>query len=143
MTDIKFAVKLPSAQAFKSLRDSAGWDEINLKQAEAALSASLGGICAVLAGELVGMARFIGDGELNIYVQDVIIAKPYQGKGHGKRMLGPLFQHIQTRYNPNCTVGLMAAKGQDSFYAQFGFIPRPSNVYGAGMIVPLGDIHLR
>jgi len=50
---------------------------------------------------------------------------------------------LQSQYAANCTIGLMAAKGQDSFYAQFGFTARPSNVYGAGMIAPLGNIRLK
>ncbi len=143
MEGLSFSLKPPSPQDFKRLREDAGWGEIRLKQGTAALSSSLGGIQAVYNGHVIGMARFIGDGALNIYIQDVVIAKPFQSRGIGKQLLKTLLKHLKANYPADCTLGLMAAKDQDDFYAQFGFTARPSNVYGAGMIAPLGDIRLQ
>lgn len=137
-----FVPTLPSPQDFKRLRDSAAWGQITLEQSQATLSASLGGICAVFDGEVTGMARFVGDGILNIYIQDVIISEPFRRRGLGKQLLNVLFKRLKAEFPASCTIGLMAAKGQDGFYAQFGFTARPSDVYGAGMIAPLGDIRL-
>jgi len=139
---VNFTSNLPSAAVFRQLRNTSGWGQISAAQAKASLTGSLGGICAIRNSKIIGMARYIGDGVLNIYIQDVIIAQNYRGNGVGRNMLSELFRDLQTRYPANCTIGLMAAKGQASFYAQFGFIRRPSDVYGAGMIAPLGDISL-
>jgi len=76
------------------------------------------------------------------YIQDVIVAEPFRGLGVGKALLAELFKHLQAVYPADCTIGLMAAKEQDGFYAQFGFTARPSDVYGAGMMAPLGKISL-
>lgn len=142
MKGLSFIMELPSPQDFKHLRDGAAWGDISLSQAEAALSTSLGGIYAALNGEVVAMARIVGDGILNIYLQDVVVAEPLRGQGIGKALLERLFGQLKAVYPADCTIGLMAAKNQDNFYAQFGFIRRPSDVYGAGMIAPLGDIRL-
>ena len=142
MSGCSFIPRLPAPQDFKSLRDTAGWGQITLQQSKAALSASLGGVCVIYGGGVIGMARYVGDGTLNIYIQDVIVAETFRGRGIGKALLIELFGHLKNTYPADCTIGLMAAKDQDGFYAQFGFTARPSNVYGAGMIAPLGDIRL-
>ena len=142
MCGLSFTQTLPSPQVFKNLRDSAAWGEITLEQSKLALASSLGGISALYEGELVAMARFVGDGTLNIYIQDVIVAEPHRGRGIGKELIKQLLAFLKNNYPADCTIGLMAAKGQDGFYAQFGFTARPSHVYGAGMIAPLGDIRL-
>ena len=142
MSGYAYLSRLPSPQDFKRLRDKAGWGHVTLEQSKAALSASLGGICAFNDGKLIGMARYVGDGTLNIYIQDVIVAETFRGRGIGKTLLIELFGHLKNTYPRDCAIGLMAAKDQDGFYAQFGFTARPSHVYGAGMIAPLGDIRL-
>jgi hypothetical protein len=47
-----------------------------------------------------------------------------------------IMQHIEKSSLPGTTVtvGLMAAKGKDAFYEKLGFVARPSEIYGAGMI---------
>ena len=138
-----FVSSPPPVRAFLRLRNSAGWGHITEQQAEEALSSSLGGVHALIDEDIVAVARFVGDGVLNIYIQAVIVAEPHRGQGLGQNLLRHLFMMLQSRYPADCTIGLMAAKGQDGFYAQFGFTARPSNVYGAGMIAPLGDICLK
>jgi len=131
---------LPSPEYFKTLRDSAGWGDIPSKEAETALKASLGGVSAYQERDLIGMARFIGDGVLNIYIQDVVVAKPYRGHGLGRKLILRLLSDLKANVPDGCSIGLMAAKGQEKFYEQFGFIQRPSHVYGAGMFASLGEL---
>jgi predicted GNAT family N-acyltransferase len=140
MSDIIFKAGMADAKSFKNLRDSTGWGDISLATAQGAISASLGGMLAYKDGKLVGMARYIGDGHLNIYIQDVVISANMRGRGLGKAIVSRLITSLQAKYQQDCTIGIMAAKHQDTFYAPFGFIPRPSDVYGAGMIATLGDL---
>ena len=140
MQSVTFKSTLPSPDAFAALRNSVGWGQITLEQAEAALANSLCGVIADLNGKTIGMARVIGDGVLNIYIQDVIIIEGHRRKGIGQALMTELLMDLKRSYPAGCTVGLMAAKDQDAFYASFGFIPRPSDVYGAGMIAALGDL---
>lgn len=126
-----------------SLRNSLDWGQITERQAQSVLKGSLGGCSAYADGHLIAMARYIGDGILNIYIQDVVVAHDYRNKGVGTALITRLISDLQSRYPKDCTIGLMAAKGQDAFYTQYGFNTRPSDVYGAGMIASLGNLRER
>lgn len=138
-----FETKLPSAPAFIALRNSLDWGQINEAQADVVLAGSLGGCSIYDDGNLIAMARYIGDGILNIYIQDVVVAHNYRNKGIGGALISRLIADLQSRYPKDCKIGLMAAKGQDAFYTQYGFNARPSDVYGAGMIAALDNLHVR
>lgn len=137
---MQFLPQRPRAEAFQALRNSAGWGDISLKTAKAALDNSLGTACLYDGDTLVACARYVGDGVLNIYIQDVVVKKLYRGKGLGKMLMQQIIFELQQHYPSDCTIGLMAAKEQDAFYMQFGFKTRPSDVYGAGMIASLGGL---
>lgn len=89
---------------------------------------------------LIGMARVIGDGVLNLYIQDVIIAKGYRSKGLGARVLAQIITDLQSVAPKECTIGLMAAKGQSAFYTRFGFTARPNDKADAGMSAALNTL---
>ena len=124
-----------TAKQFLALRESVGWQGVEL-QIEKALEAGLYNVIAKDGAHIVGMGRLVGDGIMYWYVQDVIVHPKHQGKGIGKAMMELIMRHIEKNSLPNTTVtvGLMAAKGKDGFYEKLGFITRPSEIYGAGMI---------
>jgi len=144
--------QLPSAEGFAQLRRETDWGAITSAQAKASLSASQCGVslysaaqpantsAELIGAELIGMARVIGDGVLNLYIQDVIITKAYRGQGYGAKLLGALIAQLQQDYPEDCTIGLMAATGQAPFYARFGFEARPSPSTDAGMTAPLSEL---
>ena len=140
MQDVIIRHELPSPAAFKTLRDMAGWGEISLGQAQQALANSLHGVTAYDGKTAIGMARIIGDGVMNAYVQDVVIAPNYRGEGVGKAVMLALISDMRQSIPADCTIGLLAAKGQEGFYASFSFITRPDTDYGAGMFAKLADI---
>lgn len=131
---------LPSAAAFKALRDVAGWGDINLKQAQQVLGNSLHGVTAYDGETAIGMARLIGDGVINAYIQDVVIAPEYRGQGVGKAVMEALIGDMRKSIPAKCTIGLLAASGQEGFYSSFSFMTRPDKDYGAGMFAKLADI---
>lgn len=128
---------LPEPGDFKSLRNLAGWDEVDLADAQAALSGSLCGVSLYHDSRIIGMARTVGDGRLNLYIQDLVIHPDYRGQGHGSLLMKALITHLSEAYPQIATIGLMAAEGLDGFYASFGFTPRPSRGFGAGMTASL------
>lgn len=130
----------PTAEAFKALRDSAGWGDICLGQARQALENTRLGVTAYDGKMAIGMARVIGDGVINAYIQDVVIAQQYQGQGVGKAVMSPLISDMQACMPGNCTVGLLAAVDQEQFYSSFSFITRPDKDYGAGMFAKLQNL---
>ena len=136
----RIAISLPTPSDFTLLRNMVGWGKVTDDQAVATLKHSLSGACLYKADELIGMARVVGDGVFNVYIQDVIV-KPYcQKQGLGRMMLKALIAHMAHTLPPSCTVGLMAAAGQDGFYTAFGFKTRPRNGFGAGMSAQLKDL---
>lgn len=140
MHDITIKHDLPSAYAFKALRDMAGWGDIGLWQVQQILANSLHGVTAYDTETAIGMARVIGDGVINAYIQDVVIAPNYRGKGVGRALMLALISDMKQSIPADCTIGLLAAKGQENFYSSFSFITRPDTDYGAGMFAKLADL---
>jgi len=132
--------ELPNAAAFKALRDTAGWGDISLGKAQLVLANSLHGVTAYDGETAIGMARVIGDGVINAYIQDVIITPDYRGKGIGKAIMLALISDMKKSIPADCTIGLLAAKGQEGFYTSFSFITRPNTDYDAGMFAQLAKL---
>jgi GNAT superfamily N-acetyltransferase len=125
--------RLPSAPDYNRLRAAVGWGTYSEDIIERALTASLYGVCAVSGDEVVGMARVIGDSGLVYYLQDVIVLPEYQRQGIGTKMMDHLMDYIHSNTSHNSIVGLMAAKGSETFYQGYGFTPRPNERLGCGM----------
>ncbi|MGB3455485.1 MAG: GNAT family N-acetyltransferase [Litorimonas sp.] len=114
-----------------------GWGEISQDVAKAALEGSLHTASLYVADELIAFGRVIGDGALNFYIQDVMVAPDYRGQGLGRRVMQALLDDVSESAPAGATVGLMSAKGKDAFYTAFGFETRPNPVSGAGMTLIL------
>jgi len=137
---IETQLNLPSPELFQRFRSDVSWGSLSLDQAQAALAGSLGGIVATVNHETVAMARYVGDGVLNIYIQDVIVAKQHRNQGVGQALLTALLQHLIQTYPEDCRVGLFAAEGQDHFYKRIGFTSRPEIGFGPGMHATLSEL---
>ena len=124
-----------TAKQFLLLRESVGWKGVEF-QIENALKCGLYNIAAKDNNEVVGMGRLVGDGIMYWYIQDVIVHPRYQSKGIGKEIMRLLTQYVEKNSLPNTTVtvGLMAAKGKENFYEKLGYIARPTEVFGPGMM---------
>lgn len=131
---------LPNAEDFRALRQNAGWGDISLEQSRGVLAMSVHGITAYDGVKAIGMARLIGDGVLNIYIQDVVTAAAYRGQGVGKAIMQALIKDMRVIFPSDCTIGLLAASSQEGFYSSFSFITRPNADYGAGMFAKLADL---
>jgi len=122
---------------YNHLRDLVGWGAILPKQAQKGLDNSAYLVAAKLDNNVIGTARLIHDGGCTAFIVDVIVSPEYQGHGIGKCMIEMIMTYLK-----NCIeegemifVGLMAAKGREGFYKQFGFIERPNESMGAGMVL--------
>ncbi|MBD5157726.1 MAG: GNAT family N-acetyltransferase [Butyrivibrio sp.] len=124
------------ADTYLSLRAQVGWVRLSDAQAKAALSNALYTLCAYLDGEPVGMGRIVGDGAVVSYVQDLVVVPKAQGRNIGGLILEKLRAYVESITEPGTRMMLclMCAKGRENFYESHGFIARPTDALGPGMI---------
>lgn len=132
---IEIIEKLPSSEEYNQLRDKVGWGTYDLTVIEKALPNSLYCVCASDGKKTVGMARVIGDNGLTYYILDVIVIPEYQRQGIGTAMMDKVMSYIRAHASRNSIIALMAARGKERFYEQYGFVQRPNPTMGCGMTI--------
>lgn len=127
--------RLPSAEEYNALRTSVEWPVFDRETVDLALAHTLFSAVAVdESGDLIGMGRVLGDNAIYFHIQDVIVRPDCQGRGVGNLLMHALLDYVATRSSPNTNIGLMCSKGREPFYRTFGFIDRPGEKFGSGMI---------
>lgn len=128
-------------EEYLGIRSCVGWIGLQEEQAETALKNSLLTVGVYDGDHLVGMGRLVGDGAVICYVQDLIVIPEYQHTGVGSKILDTLIEYVETLRlkGTQMMLCLMCAKGRESFYEKHGFIKRPTDDLGPGMIQYLKD----
>lgn len=134
MLDFELIERKPTVDEFNELHVAVGWGELDRESVGKAIENTLYFICAVVDGKVIGMARVIGDGSICFYIQDVMVNPSFQRRGIGKAMMGRVMDYIKAHACKGAGVGLLSAKGKEAFYETFGFIQRPNDRFGCGMI---------
>jgi GNAT superfamily N-acetyltransferase len=121
---------------YLSLRKAVNWKELSREQAEKALKNSMYILTAYENDEPIGMGRIVGDGAVICYVQDLIVIPEKQSDGIGGMILNRLKKFVASEGIPGTTMmfDLMCAKGRENFYEKHGFMARPTEDLGPGMI---------
>ncbi|WP_224816951.1 GNAT family N-acetyltransferase [Hasllibacter sp. MH4015] len=127
----------PPPETFAQMRASCGWQLVPTHRARAALDASLLHVTAWEGDALVGMARVVGDGVLNAYIQDVVVADSHRGKGIARAIVERLMADLSELLPKGTTIGLMAVAGVEPLYERAGFMARPDGPFGAGMTMEI------
>ncbi|MGN0298440.1 MAG: GNAT family N-acetyltransferase [Lachnospiraceae bacterium] len=128
-----------TVEEYLSLRSQVHWKKLSSEQASHALAASLLTVKAYWNGQLVGMGRIVGDGAVVCYIQDLIMIPEVQGHGIGSALLKHLIKYVEglRLEGTEMMLDLMCAKGREPFYEAHGFISRPTDELGPGMIMYL------
>ncbi len=123
-------------QDYLAIREKVNWPVLQTEQAKKALAASIVVVGAYEDEKLVGMGRIVGDGAVICYIQDLIVIPTMQKNGVGSMILSYLIEYVQKLEQPDSTMMLclMCAKGREMFYEKHGFIARPTDALGPGMI---------
>ena len=134
---IRYIEHVPSAKEFNYLTDSVGWGKRKNNIIDEALRNTLYSLCVYDDDKLIGYGRIIGDKTIFLYIQDLMVIPEYQNKHIGTGIVKNLLEQINTykKINPDIRTYLGASKGKESFYEKFGFISRPNEDLGAGMIL--------
>lgn len=126
-----------STEEYLKLRAAVQWRELSENQAIQVINNSLFFVKAVDdCGNVVGMGRIVGDGAVVCYIQDLIVLPDMQGKNIGSLLIKRLIAFVNELREENTTLMLclMCAKGREKFYEKHGFIARPNDMLGPGMI---------
>ena len=128
-------------ETYLKLRASVGWKKLSEEQAIMALKNSIYTVTAYIDDKVVGMGRMVGDGAVICYIQDLVVHPSYQKLGVGDALMNKLLDHAKSLRLPDTELMLclMCAKGRESFYTRYGFIARPTEALGPGMITYLKD----
>ena len=122
---------------YLNLRKSVAWKPLTEEQAEKAIAGSLLTVVAYDDDMPVGMGRIVGDGAVICYIQDLIVIPEYQGPGVGQAIMESLIDYVKEIRLPDTQImlDLMCATGREDFYKKYGFIARPTEKLGPGMIM--------
>ena len=134
---IRYIEHVPSAKEFNYLTDYVGWGTRKNNIIDEALRNTLYSLCVYDDDKLIGYGRIIGDKTIFLYIQDIMVIPKYQNKHIGTGIVENLLEQINAykKINPDIRTYLGASKGKESFYEKFGFISRPNEDLGAGMIL--------
>lgn len=121
---------------YLKIRGQVHWKQLTVEQAEKALQNSLFTIVAIEDDKVLGMGRLVGDGAVICYVQDLVIIPEAQGRGIGKMIMDRLISYIKSiqMEHTEMMMALMCAKGREEFYTKQGFLSRPTETLGPGMV---------
>lgn len=134
---IEYIEKTPTATEFNMLTKLVGWGTRENNIVEEALKNTLYSLCVYDVDKLIGYGRIIGDKTIFLYIQDIMVIPEYQGKKIGTGIMNKLIEKINEykKINPEIRTYLGASKGKEHFYEKFGFVSRPNEELGAGMIL--------
>lgn len=127
--------RLPPAEEYNALRRSVEWPVFDSETVDRALANTLFSAVAIgEAGQVIGMGRVLGDNAIYFHIQDVIVRSDCKGQGIGNLLMQALLDYVASRSSLNTNIGLMCSKDREPFYRNFGFIDRPNEKFGSGMI---------
>ena len=121
---------------YNAMREAVGWKVLEEEQAQTGLDNSAY-LTSVWDGDKpVGMARVVSDGGYMMLVADVMVLPEYQGKGIGRQLMINIGEYYEALSSDGrcIMVNLMATTGNEGFYRKFGFVERPNDEMGAGMV---------
>ena len=123
-----------SYEDYYRLRESVGWNNFSMIQAQTALDNSLHTIIAANDNETIAMGRLIGDGQYYMIV-DVIVHPDFQNQKIGTSILNLLLKYVDdhTPSGGRSSIQLISEKGKEPFYETLGFKRIPHEFCGSGM----------
>ncbi len=71
--------------------------------------------------KMIGMGRALSDQSSDAYIQDIVVLKPYRGRGIGRKIIQVLIDGLKKKGID--WIGLVAEPGTSSFYERIGFEP--------------------
>lgn len=134
MAAFQLVERAPTVDEYLALRTGVGWGTADREATAHSIQHTLYWVVLLEEEQVIGCGRVIGDGGICFYVQDIIVLPAYQGQGLGRQIMDKVMGYLTAHSRPGAFAGLMAAQGVAGFYRKYGFIERPTEALGPGMI---------
>lgn len=105
-----------------------------LEDVKAALQNTLYSVVVYEEERPVGIARVVGDDRIVFFIKDVVVDPAYQHRSVGTMLIHSILDYIYKKACPSAYIGLMCTPNTECFYEKFGFIRRPNEQHGYGMV---------
>lgn len=124
-----------TADLYERIRASADFHHYNRGDIQAALDGGLYSVVAYVDDTPAGIGRLVGDGRICFFVKDLVVMPEYRRLGIGSMILDALMTYVRSHCCEHAYVGLMSTPGKERFYESQGFIRRPTDDLGSGMVM--------
>jgi GNAT superfamily N-acetyltransferase len=85
------------------------------------------------------MGRLVGDGAMNFEIVDIAVTPAHQRRGLGRAIMARLMAHVRAMATPGACISLIADRGAEHLYAEFGFKPCLPDAQGMELFMPLAQ----
>lgn len=121
-------------EIFINLREKVNFKYYSYEDVKIALKNTLYSVIIYDEDNPVGMGRIVGDDRIVFFIKDIVVDPDYQNKKIGQLIMNNIFDYISTKACEGAYIGLMSTTCCVDFYKKFGFIERPNNDFGPGMV---------
>jgi len=111
----------PTVEEFAAATAAVGFKSHPDEAIRIGLANSWCSVCAVVAGEVVGVGRVVGDGALHFYVTGVMVMPTHQRQGIGRAIVEALLSKVKEVRYANVLVEALPLPGLQAFYESMGF----------------------
>lgn len=135
MKNIRFEENTLTPENYTTLHQACGFMFYETEDVAQALLNTLYTISIFDGSDIVGMGRVVGDGRLAFFLKDIMVIESHRKLDLGTQIMNYIFNYIDMNACQGSYIGLMSTPGKEAFYKKFGFIERPSNGLGSGMVL--------
>lgn len=121
-------------EIFVDIRERVNFKYYSIEDVKIALNNTLYNVVIYDNDKPIGIGRVVGDDRIVFFIKDIVVDPDYQNKKIGKLIMEHIFNYISTKACEGAYISLMSTTCCVDFYKKFGFIERPNDDFGPGMV---------
>ena len=124
-----------TSSIYSEMHEVCGFRSYEKEDIDYALAHDLFDVVVYDGSKAIAMARLVGDGRIVFFLKDVMVHPDYQKRGCGDLLMRSIFSYLELHACNGAYVGLMSTPNKETFYARYGFVKRPTEGLGSGMVL--------